>query len=150
MGERIRYCLRKEKGMTLVEVLASVVLISLILMTFLMMFAQSARTNIASENIIDSTYIAQTEMERLYSVSKKPLSSSRKKVISDLGYMESESNSDWLKFEKDSQNESEEIIVRLENKSGEKMTRVIIEVVDVSRGISLAKMENVLIWEVTP
>ena len=60
---------KNEKGISLVEVLASIVILTLLLTTFLMMFVQSAKTNKKSEEIIDATYIAQTEMENIYAVS---------------------------------------------------------------------------------
>ena len=46
----------KENGLTLIEVVASIVILTLIITTFLMMFLQSAKTNKTSETIIDSTY----------------------------------------------------------------------------------------------
>jgi len=59
-----------ENGLSLVEVLASFVILTLLLTTFLMMFIQSAKVNKSSEHIIDATYIAQTEMENMYALSK--------------------------------------------------------------------------------
>src|SRR5690625_4357208 len=63
--------MQNEQGLTLVEVLASVVLLTLLLTTFITVFIQSAKMNQTSEMIIDATYIAQTEMEKVYSQSKK-------------------------------------------------------------------------------
>lgn len=137
-----------ERGFTLVELLASFVLITLLLTTFLMMFAQAAKTNVASETIIDSTYTAQTEMEKIYAVSKRPLDSTRIAAIENLGYTKVGTDSIWLKFKKKSLNENEEINIRLENKD-EKMTRIIIEVYEGTKPNPSAKMENVLIWEGT-
>src|SRR5699024_8937847 len=61
----------EEKGLTLVEVLASFVILSIVLVIFLSIFIQSAKTNQTSEEIVDATYIAQTEMELIYEESLK-------------------------------------------------------------------------------
>src|SRR5690625_6456628 len=60
-----------EHGFTLIEVLASIVLLAIILTSFGMIFAQSLKTSNTSERIIDHTYIAQREMERIYELSTK-------------------------------------------------------------------------------
>ncbi|WP_210468764.1 prepilin-type N-terminal cleavage/methylation domain-containing protein [Sporosarcina sp. 6E9] len=73
-----------EKGISLVEVLASIVILTLLLTTFLMMFVQSAKTNKKSEEIIDATYIAQTEMENIYAVSRNPDFIDRKTAMKSL------------------------------------------------------------------
>ncbi|QCJ43636.1 prepilin-type N-terminal cleavage/methylation domain-containing protein [Bacillus sp. S3] len=54
-----------EKGMTLIEILVSIVILSIIIMSFLTMFVQSSRTNNTSKNIMDATYVAETSMEEI-------------------------------------------------------------------------------------
>ncbi|MDL4841681.1 type IV pilus modification PilV family protein [Aquibacillus rhizosphaerae] len=61
--------LLSSKGMTLVEILASIMILSIIVVTFLTLFIQSARTNSISEDIMDATYVAQTQMEEIYNLS---------------------------------------------------------------------------------
>ncbi|MEK4078610.1 type IV pilus modification PilV family protein [Solibacillus sp. FSL K6-1126] len=58
--------LKEERGISLVEVVASIVLITVILLSFFSLFLQSKKTHVASESIIDATYVAQQEMEELY------------------------------------------------------------------------------------
>lgn len=58
--------LRGERGVTLLEVLASIVILSIIVVTFLTFFIQSARTTNRSEGVLDSAFFAQTEMEEIY------------------------------------------------------------------------------------
>lgn len=55
------------KGLTLLEVVASIVIISIILITFSSVFLQSKKANVASQNVVDATYTAQMTMEELYS-----------------------------------------------------------------------------------
>lgn len=58
--------LKGERGVTLLEVLASIVILSIIVVTFLTFFIQSARTTNRSEEVLDRTFFAQTEMEEIY------------------------------------------------------------------------------------
>lgn len=58
--------LKEERGISLVEVVASLVLITIILISFFSFFVQSKKTHVASESIVDATYIAQQEMEEVY------------------------------------------------------------------------------------
>ena len=58
--------LASKSGFSLVEVLASIVILGLIVGPFLSMFIQSARTNDFTEKVSDATYIANTQMEHLY------------------------------------------------------------------------------------
>lgn len=58
--------LKEERGISLVEVVASIVLITIILISFFGFFIQSKKTHVASESIVDATYIAQQYMEEIY------------------------------------------------------------------------------------
>src|SRR5690625_4342612 len=62
--------LSNEKGLTLIEVLVSLVIISIILIAVLFVLLQIIRTNKTSQEIVNATYIAQTEMEEMYRVSQ--------------------------------------------------------------------------------
>jgi prepilin-type N-terminal cleavage/methylation domain-containing protein len=65
------------KGMTLVEVIISMAILAIIIVPFLTMFVQSTVTTRKSEVILDATYVAQSNMEELYSLSiSKTLSDS--------------------------------------------------------------------------
>jgi prepilin-type N-terminal cleavage/methylation domain-containing protein len=56
-----------EKGMTIIEILASIVILSIIVVSLLSFFVQTARSNHVSKNIVDATYIAENEIEEVYS-----------------------------------------------------------------------------------
>ncbi|MCB2355922.1 prepilin-type N-terminal cleavage/methylation domain-containing protein [Clostridium estertheticum] len=60
----------KRKGMTLIEIIVSLAILAIIIVPFLNMFVQSTVTNKKSETILDATYVAQREMEYIYSISK--------------------------------------------------------------------------------
>lgn len=60
--------LQQEQGISLVEVVASIVLITIILISFSGFFLQSKKIHVASESIVDATYVAQkgyTEYEKI-------------------------------------------------------------------------------------
>ncbi|AZP03679.1 type IV pilus modification PilV family protein [Jeotgalibaca ciconiae] len=61
---------KDESGMTLVEVLASIVLISLIVTTFLSFFIQASKTNNQTKDVNFATFIAQAELEELNQYTK--------------------------------------------------------------------------------
>ncbi|WP_054772309.1 MULTISPECIES: type IV pilus modification PilV family protein [Lysinibacillus] len=63
--ESIGY-VNQQKGLTLVEVIASIVLISIILLSFMGIFMQSNKTTATSGDIVNATYIAQKEMENIF------------------------------------------------------------------------------------
>lgn len=58
--------INREEGMTLVEVLASIVILSIIVVTFLTFFINSARTTQINERSLDAAYEAQFFMEAVY------------------------------------------------------------------------------------
>lgn len=62
--------LYKRKGMTLIEIIISLALLSIILVPFLTMFVQSAFTIKKSEVVLDGTYVAQRVMEDIYNDSQ--------------------------------------------------------------------------------
>lgn len=59
---------KNESGLTLVEVLASIVILSLIVVTFLSFFINSARTTEISGDNLDASFIAQEYMEEIYNI----------------------------------------------------------------------------------
>lgn len=142
--------LKAEKGFTLVEVLASTILITLILVSFLTIFAQGAKTNRVSENIIDSTYLAQTEMEKIYGLSKNINSNNISAAFPSTQYEspvpKTVEGSKWIEYKKKNNPSGATILIRIEDTT-EKLTRIIIEVYEDPKMNPKAKMENVLIWE---
>lgn len=143
----MRKILNVEKGLTLVEVLASTVLITLLLVSFFTLFAQGAKTNMTSENIMDSTYLAQKEMESIIALSKSPLGETPKsKMDKRYGTGILSSDNKWIKYEKNIPNSNEKYSVRIKNSSSY-MNNVIVEVIEKENNIVRAKMENIVDWE---
>lgn len=66
-----------EKGLTLIEILASITILFIIIMSLLSFFVQSSRTNNTSKKIMDGTYVAESNMEvisNLVSTTSSPVS----------------------------------------------------------------------------
>ena len=61
--------MNNQNGLTLVELLGSIVILSIIVVSFLGFFIQSARTTKVSGEIIDASYIAQQQAEEIYNYS---------------------------------------------------------------------------------
>ncbi len=66
LPKKLKKIVHNEKGVTLVEVVASFVILVILLISFYTLFIQTAKTTKSSEDIVDATYIAQTEMEKIY------------------------------------------------------------------------------------
>lgn len=78
--------LKNEMGASLAEILVSIVILSILLFFFLGMFINSSKVNVKSEEVIDATYVAQTEIENLYAISKQTKLADRVTKIAALGY----------------------------------------------------------------
>lgn len=72
-----------EKGISLVEVVASIVIIGLIFFGFYSFFVTSKKISVSSEKNVDATYIAQNSMEELYNLLKTVSISELKNVYSE-------------------------------------------------------------------
>jgi len=68
----MKHFLHNDKGLSLVEVIASIILISIILLSFVALFLQSNKTTVTSNDIVDATYVAQQEMETIYTNRTEP------------------------------------------------------------------------------
>jgi prepilin-type N-terminal cleavage/methylation domain-containing protein len=60
----------KRDGLTLIEVILSLAILGIIIISFLNMFVFSTVTNSKSEDIMDATYIAQGRIEKRFEESK--------------------------------------------------------------------------------
>jgi prepilin-type N-terminal cleavage/methylation domain-containing protein len=87
-----------EKGLTLIEVLASLVLLSIIVVSLLSFFTHSARSNNVSKSIMNATYTAEATMEEMYGVitSTKSLN----ELIKPTGYNEVNKTANRIEYQK--------------------------------------------------
>lgn len=70
MQRRLRKLFQNEKGFSLVELLVSVVLLSIIVGALLSAFVSSTKINVTSAEVVDEGYVAQKWMEEVYKLSK--------------------------------------------------------------------------------
>lgn len=91
--KQMKGMLSGEEGMTLVEVLASILLLSLIITTFLSFFIQAAKINNQTDTVNTATFIAQEQIELLTYYSET------KSEEETLGLIEAESSSTHSGFE---------------------------------------------------
>ena len=61
--------IQNNKGFTLVEILVSIVILSIIVGAFMSMFVYATKANVTTQELVDTGYIAQTCMEELYTLS---------------------------------------------------------------------------------
>ena len=132
----------KDKGLTLVEVLASIVILTIILIIFLSVFIQSAKTNQSSEEKLDATFIAQTEMEHFYEYSKSINESDRITKLQKEGYTFYFTENKEIFIKNDSK-----FYVQITLSEKDNLTNILVEVfdspVDKKR---IAQMQNILEW----
>ena len=64
----LKHILLDEDGVSLVEMIAAVLIVTVILFSFYSFFISSKKTNVQSDSISDATYLAQTEMENIYTL----------------------------------------------------------------------------------
>ena len=60
---------RNNRGFTLIEVVAGVVIITIILLSFITILNQTKKTTVAAENTVSATYISQQTLEEIYALS---------------------------------------------------------------------------------
>ena len=62
----VKFVLLNSDGISIIEAVASLLIITLILISFFSLIVQANKTGKASEQIIDATYVGQVEMEKIY------------------------------------------------------------------------------------
>lgn len=134
-------------GLTLVEILVSIILITIIISAFFILFIQSAKTGKTSEKVVDATYIAQVEMEKLYEISKKgDYNSGIREIVNSLEYKQlTSSNSDEQIFTQTIKGLYTQLKLKKHSYPG--MSYLVIEVFEQGDGTRpRAKMETILEW----
>ena len=132
--------MNSEKGLSLIEVVASILLISIILLSFFGLFVQSNKAKTVSSHTVDLTYYNQTEMENLYTVTLGG-------NFASLGYTTIQNNSDKKIYSK-KENNLEYTVTLKPVPAHSNLTQVLIEVSTNSPHLQHSKMETILKWKV--
>lgn len=102
------------KGLTLVEIIASLALLSIIILSIIPLFIHSAQANKNSKETMDATLLAQTELENIVNINDHAEQSNLEymyDVILQKGYKKDETCENCLGINKD----GHYIIVQLKN-----------------------------------
>lgn len=79
--------LKQESGVTLVELLASIVLLTIIVTTFLSFFVQAGRTNNRIDDMNEATFLAQEQLELITAYSEElTVAETQAKLVNNTGY----------------------------------------------------------------
>lgn len=136
--------IKNEKGLTLVEVLAAIVILSIIFTSIISILTHTARTNRTSQEIIDATYVAQQEMEFIYKLSEM-----NSGFIPNHGYSQQTTDDEgWTVYHKDSKDTNFKIVIK-EQEVEDSLVRVLVLVYEASdheKEQSRAQMETLLSW----
>ncbi|TSI10133.1 hypothetical protein [Lysinibacillus sp. BW-2-10] len=132
-----------ESGISLVEVIASIVILSVILISIFTMLTQSGRTTKNNEDIVEATYLAQTEMEKLYAETQSKSYSDYTNTFNSLNYNAIPSSSD--EFEKETTDAYYKIAVTKKDPTF-KTTHIVITISKEKGAKPKAQMQNTLKW----
>lgn len=142
--------LKSQRGLTLIEILASMLILTIIIVSMLPMFGQSARSNSFSKNIIDATYVAEAHMETVYNLVSTVLnldSATTSLTNATYGYTETTNDCPAGKcFYKTDRGHY--VFVQVANSDNtQKMARVKVKVFkDSTKAVKEAQMETLLTW----
>ena len=86
--------LKQESGVTLVELLASIVLLTIIVTTFLSFFVQAGHTNNRIDDMNEATFLAQEQLELITAYSEEltvaetqaKVAETQAKLVNNTGY----------------------------------------------------------------
>lgn len=132
------------KGMTLIEVLASLVILSIIVVSILPFIIQSSRTSNLTENIVSATLLAETEMESIINMNTTIPSESLEEFSNQLlarGYERDPSCNGCYGMYKDRYYVS----IQVSDMSGN-LGKVILRIYDENRIRIASQMEMILSW----
>lgn len=139
-----------EKGLTLIEVLASIVILSIIGVSLLTFFVQSARSNNLSKTMMDATYVAQSNIEEINNLNKSSSTTTNITVLGDkiknTGFVSDTSPSTGCLscYKKDLTGNNRFVHVKLTNQS-DSLGKVLVKVFTGTK--QEAQMEMLISWK---
>ena len=148
MSNNVGRKLKKAAGITLIEVLVSIVLLGIIIIPFLGMVVQSTKSNTVSKEILDATYVAQECIEKVYSLSNEGNFIDGISALSTEGFIQEDitPNKDF-DFKKEVNGYYAIIEIRTTGYS-EDLVKVLVKIFDNRHmGTLEAQMETILSWE---
>lgn len=143
------YIIQNNKGLSLIEVLVSVLILSLLAGPFLTLFVHATKTNLDTRQMVDATYIAQGCMEEIYSLSTKSNFDDTRAMLATQGFSETITGSEYVYTKKvNKQYVKYRIDTGIYLSLTTNVFKVIVEVYYDALYSKLAtKMENVVEWD---
>lgn len=144
----LKSLIKSNTGSIFVEILISLILISMVLLTFMSMFVTSAKVNRKSKDVLDATYSAQNLMEELYDLSlSKTLETTvgdlRSSILSDSSY-EDLDDEEVIRGKYDDL----DVAITITDKEDEQLTLVSVEIYsDNTYTNRQAVMESNFLWK---
>lgn len=144
----LKSLIKSNTGSIFVEILISLILISMVLLTFMSMFVTSAKVNRKSKDVLDATYSAQNLMEELYDLSlSKSLETSldelQNSILTDSFHEEIADEQVIL-----GKYDDKDIAITIKDTEDEKLSLVKVEVYsDDTYTQSQAVMQSNLLWK---
>lgn len=77
---------QNNQGFSLIEIIASLVIFTILLTSFLSLYLSTAQTTRNASDSLDYTLIAQKELEKIYNLVKLHSPSERDQIMTSLGY----------------------------------------------------------------
>jgi type II secretory pathway pseudopilin PulG len=132
-----------ERGITLVEIIASIAILSLIILTFVPVFAQSMRSSKVASDMLDSTYLAQTVMEKVYQLSADYPFNEAVNHVDEMTFLGSKD--DWYQYVQYKDGAYIELLIE---EPEDELSNVLVKVYsDDSKSKLEAQMETIYRWE---
>lgn len=144
----LKSLIKSNTGSIFVEILISLILISMVLLTFMSMFVTSAKVNRKSRDVLDATYSAQDLMEYLYDLSlSKSLETSlaelQNSILTDSFHEEIADEQVIL-----GKYDDKDVAITIKDTEDEKLSLVKVEVYsDATYKQSQAVMQSNLLWK---
>ncbi|OAT80882.1 hypothetical protein A6P54_12805 [Bacillus sp. MKU004] len=132
-----------ERGITLVEIIASIAILSLIILTFVPIFTQSMRSSKAASDMLDSTYLAQTVMENVYQLTTEYQFNEAVNHVDEMTFIGSQD--DWYQYVQYKDGTYIELLIE---KPDDELSNVLVKVyADDTKSKLEAQMETIYRWE---
>ncbi|WP_186576254.1 type IV pilus modification PilV family protein [Aquibacillus kalidii] len=140
--------LKSNKGFTLIEILASITILSIVILSFLAFFVQSAKTNEITEDISDATYLAQEEMEKMYHITTQyTFSKALTELVENTGYVAGQNNGATMEYTFSKDTDEYKIALTLDKPSSTNIGNVLVKVYESKSNKLEAQMETIYNWK---
>jgi type II secretory pathway pseudopilin PulG len=135
--------IHSESGITLVEIIASIAILSLVILTFLPLFSQSMRSTKVASDMLDSTYLAQSTLENVYHLTTVYPFSEAVNHVDDMTFLGTEDK--WYRYVQYKDGAYIELLIEVPDNE---LSNILVKVYsDDTKSKLEAQMETIYRWE---